>query len=128
MVTLALSEPASPSGRTTSDPVMSVTLTASPTEIEAFETLATRSPPERENEKVPEIDCPPKARVALLTTNSVTESVPANFTATPGSVLPGISIVVSHALAVVLTRTLVVPVIVTPGTPIRLTVPDATSA
>ena len=52
----------------------------------------------------------------------------AKATRTPGAVLPGMVIVTSSAVPVVLTRMLALPVIVRPLTPTRLTTPSATSA
>ena len=82
----------------------------------------------RPKENVPVRDWPAKASVAAETWNCLTSAAPSKTTATPGSVLPGISMLVFTAWPVVLIRTLVVPVTVTPGTPMRLTVPVATKA
>ena len=124
----ALSCPATPLEPSRSDPEMLVTAAAVPKERATFWALTKTSVPTREKPKSPVRLCPPMARVAAVTEKSVTAAASTKTISTGGSVLPGIETDWLIAEPVVLMRTLVVPVIVTPVMPRRLTTPVATRA
>ncbi len=123
---VASSSATSPAGVIRKLPLMFEMVTAPPKFSAASAMVILTSVPAIEKPKVPVSDWPAKARVALLTVKEA--SGPVKTTGMPGSLLPGMLRVSLTAPPVVLTRTLVVPVMVTPGTPMIETVPLATRA
>ena len=123
---VASSSATSPAGVIEKLPLTLETATAPPRFSAASVMVSLTSAPTIEKPKSPVSDWPAKARVASLTVKEA--SGPVKTTGMPGSLLPGMLRVSLTAPPVVLTRTLVAPVMATPGTPMIDTFPLATRA